>query len=185
MRVQMRLDLVPLTLAIALMTVPLVGREAQREVQHASEPKPLPLALDDSFEIRKVSTLRLDPRVQVSALSGAGSGLSNSWLQAEMDRRYYGAISSLERKLREGHYYNIQWSSARTADVKLRFEYRQEKLGLAVQLMEMNYPKAKGSYRSEFSVIGDDYHQDGVVTAWRITLVENGSIVGVNQSFLW
>jgi hypothetical protein len=69
--------------------------------------------------------------------------------------------------------------------VKLRFEYRQEKLGLAVQLMEMNYPKAKGSYRSEFSVIGDDYHQDGVVTAWRITLVENGSIVGVNQSFLW
>jgi hypothetical protein len=175
----MRLDLVPLTLAIALMTVPLVGREAQREVQHASEPKPLPLALDDSFEIRKVSTLRLDPSVAGS------SGLSNLWLKAEMDRRYYGAISSLERKLREGHYYNIQWLSARTADLKLRFEYRQEKLGLAVQLMEMDYPKAKGSYRSEFSVIGDDYHQDGAVTAWRITLVENGRIVGVNQSFLW
>jgi hypothetical protein len=175
----MRLDLVPLTLAIALMTVPLMGKEAEREVRHASEPKPLPLALDDSFEIRKVSTLRLDPGV------GGSSGLSNSWLKAEMDRRYYGAISSLERKLREGHYYNIQWLSARTADLKLRFEYRQERLGLAVQLMEMDYPKAKGSYRSEFSVIGDDYHQDGAVTAWRITLVENGRIVGVNQSFLW
>jgi hypothetical protein len=181
----MRLDLVPLTLAIAMMTLPAVGGEPQREVRHGSEPKPLPLALDDSFEIRKVSTLRLDPRVQAAGLSGGGLGLTNSWLRAEMDRRYYGAVSNLERKLREGHYYNVQWSAGRAADVKLRFEYRQEKLGLAVQLMEMDYPKAKGVYRSEFSVIGDDYHQDGAVTEWRITLVENGRIVGVNQSFLW
>jgi hypothetical protein len=121
----------------------------------------------------------------VQAAATARGGISNSYLQAEIDRRYYGAVSNLERRMREGHYYNFEWSTSKTADLTIRFEYRQEKLGLAVQLIEMDYPKAKGTYRSEFSVIGDDYHQDGPVTAWRVTLVENGRIVGVNQSFLW
>ena len=179
----MRLDLVPLTFAIALTALPLNGREVPREVRHSAEPKPLPLTLDDSFRIRKVSSLQLDPIVQAAATSRGG--ISNSYLQAEIDRRYYGAVSSLERRMREGHYYNFEWSTSKTADLTIRFEYRQEKLGLAVQLIEMDYPKAKGTYRSEFSVIGDDYHQDGPVTAWRVTLVENGRIVGVNQSFLW
>jgi hypothetical protein len=179
----MRLDLVPLTLAIAMLTLPLSGRETPREVRHTSDPKPLPLALDDSFQIRKVSSLQLDPKVQAAAVSVGG--LSNSFLQAEIDRRYYGAVSNLERKMREGHYYNFEWSAAKATDLTVRFEYRQEKLGLAVQLMEIDYPKTKGTHRSEFSVIGDDYHQDGAVTAWRVTLVENGRIVGVSQSFLW
>lgn len=39
--------------------------------------------------------------------------------------------------------------------------------------------------KSEFQIIGDDYEQDGQVTAWRAVLIENGRIVAVNQSFLW
>jgi hypothetical protein len=179
----MRLHLVPLIFALALTTLPSDGREIPRDVRHGAEPKPLPLALDDAFRIRKVSSLQLDPKIQAAA--SARGGLSNSYLQAEIDRRYYGAVSNLERRMREGHYYNFEWSTSKTADLTVRFEYRQEKLGLAVQLIEIDYPRAKGTYRSEFSVIGDDYHQDGPVTAWRVTLVENGRIVGVNQSFLW
>jgi hypothetical protein len=54
-----------------------------------------------------------------------------------------------------------------------------------VQARELSYPAAKGSFKSEFKVIGDDYNEDGRVTAWRAILIENGKIVGLNQSFLW
>jgi hypothetical protein len=155
------------------------------EVQHSSAPKPLPLALDDAFTIGKVFTLLIDPALQQKALQF--NGLSNSWLRAETERRYFGAVSDAERKQRQGHYYTVHWHSARAADVTVRMEYRQQKLGLHVQAMERRYsaPTAKGAMKTEFSVVGDDYHDDGPVTAWRITLVENGRIVAVTQSFMW
>ncbi len=34
-------------------------------------------------------------------------------------------------------------------------------------------------------IIGDDYFQDGRVTAWRCLLIENGKIVAENRSYLW
>jgi hypothetical protein len=34
-------------------------------------------------------------------------------------------------------------------------------------------------------VTGDDYRMDGKVIAWRVVLIENGTIVALNQSFLW
>jgi hypothetical protein len=39
--------------------------------------------------------------------------------------------------------------------------------------------------KSEFQIIGDDYEQDGKITAWRALVIENGKIVALNQSFLW
>jgi hypothetical protein len=159
------------------------ARLGDLEVEHISAPGPVPLALDDAFQIRKVFTLLIDPVLQQRALQTGGLG--NAWLRAETERRYFGAVSAVERRDREGHYYVVNWSVNRTADVRVRMEYRQQKLGLHVQAMERHYPKARGSVRTEFSVIGDDYHQDGPVTAWRVTLVENGRIVGVNQSFMW
>jgi hypothetical protein len=67
----------------------------------------------------------------------------------------------------------------------LRLEYRQQNLGSHVQARELRYSAAKGSIKSEFQIIGDDYEQDGQVTAWRAVLIEKGRIVAVNQSFLW
>ena len=67
----------------------------------------------------------------------------------------------------------------------MRFEYRQQNLGAHVQARELHYPNAKGSVKSEFQIIGDDYEQEGKVTAWRALLIENGKIVALNQSFLW
>jgi hypothetical protein len=45
--------------------------------------------------------------------------------------------------------------------------------------------QAKGTVKSSFSVIGDEFLWDGPVTAWRCLLIENGRIVGFTQSYLW
>jgi len=144
---------------------------------------PLPLALNDDFRVEKVFSLRIDPAVSsVPAQSGAAS-----WLQMETSRRYFGAINSFERSLRDGHSYTIHWRVRPQVkgEVTVRFEYRQQKLGSHVQTQDVVYPKASGSMRTEFAVQGDDYHQDGAVTAWRVLLIQDGRVVGLQQSFLW
>ena len=51
--------------------------------------------------------------------------------------------------------------------------------------IEVSYDGAKGSMKTQFAIIGDDYSEDGRVTSWRALLIENGKIVGLTQSFLW
>ena len=73
----------------------------------------------------------------------------------------------------------------RPANVTVRLEYRQEKLRSFVQAREITYLNAKGNIKTAFTIIGDDYLQDGRVTAWRCLLIENGRIVAEDRSFLW
>jgi hypothetical protein len=139
----------------------------------------LPLALDDAFEVEKVFAVLIDPAVN--------GRVDTPWMRNEQDRRYYGAINAFERKQREGHAYTVHWR-ARTpapAEITVRFEYRQKRLGSHVQTQEVQFAKASGRQRTEIAVQGDDYHQDGAVTAWRILLIEQGRVVGLQQSFLW
>ncbi len=151
----------------------------------AAAPKPvpaaatLPLALDDAFCIEKVFSVFIDP-----ALNGK---VVSTWLTMETDRRYFGAINNFERRRRDGHAYTVHWKvrPAAAGDVTVRFEYRQQKLGSHVQTQDVSYSHASGSMRTEFAVQGDEYHQDGQVTAWRVLLIENGRVVGLQQSFLW
>jgi len=42
-----------------------------------------------------------------------------------------------------------------------------------------------GNYTSEFAIVGDDYSQDGPITAWRAVLIENNVIVALLQSRIW
>ena len=144
---------------------------------------PLPLALNDSFKIEKVFSLLIDP-----AVTGASKPAEiSSWLQMETARRYFGAINDFEKRARDGHSYTIHWKvrPATLGEVTVRFEYRQQKLGSHVQTQDVVYPKASGSMRTDFAVQGDEYHQDGAVTAWRVLLIEDNRVVGLQQSFLW
>ena len=63
--------------------------------------------------------------------------------------------------------------------------YRQEKLHEHVQAQEISYRNVRGTHKSEFKVIGDDYFDDGRIIAWRCLLIENGRIVAENRSFMW
>ncbi len=139
----------------------------------------LPLALDDAFQFRKTKTFFNDPAVKKQQPT------QEEMIQFERQRVNFGAITNNDRRERYGHYFTFFWRTSRKADLTIRFEYRQANLGSHVQAREFDFPDAKGSFKSEFNIIGDDYFDEGAVTAWRAILIENGKIVALNQSFLW
>jgi hypothetical protein len=140
----------------------------------------LPLALDDAFEFRKTKTFIYDPREP-----RYWQPAYDEMIRFERQRVTLGAVTQVDRRQRYGQYYDFFWRSKRQADVTVRFEWRQQNLGSFVQAKELEYKGAKGSFKSSFQVVGDDYEQEGQVTAWRAVIIENGRIVALNQSFLW
>ncbi len=149
-------------------------KEPARQIDKANV---LPLALDDAIQFRKTKIFLNEPELIKPT--------TENMISFERQRVNFGAVTQLDRQQRYGHYYTFFWRTGRKADLTLRFEYRQQRLGSYVQAKEHVYPGAKGSLQSQFQVIGDDYAEEGRVTAWRAVLIENGKIVGLTQSFLW
>ena len=159
---------------------------------------PLPVALDDSFEFRKTKLYLLsdragtEPAVSLSRPGKAktvkpanrGEGTDQS-IAFERQYRLFGAVTDYDRRQRYGNYFDFFWRARRSGDVTVRLEYRQEKLRAFVQAREIRYPNARGNHKTEFAVVGDDFLDDGRVTAWRCLLIENGRVVAENRSFLW
>lgn len=155
----------------------------------------LPVALDDNFQFRKTKLFYLNenPPKSKKSFSQAFSnnpnsptaGIAEASLGFERTYRLYGAITNADRNQRYGNYLDFFWRVKRPANVTVRLEYRQEKLRSFVQAREISYANAKGNVKTEFAIIGDDYFQDGRVTAWRCLLIENGKIVAENRSYLW
>jgi len=143
------------------------------------KPQPLPVALDKDFEFRKVLQYFLDPKAKPI------SGQVNAAVSFERGYRMYGAITALDQHQRFGNYFDFFWQARRTADVRVRLEYRQENLHAFVQAREVSYPHARGHYKTEFAIIGDDFFDDGRVISWRATLIVNGRIVATRRSYLW
>jgi len=139
----------------------------------------LPLALDDSVQFRKTKTYFHDPGTRKHSPS------QEDMIEFERRRVEFGAITGSDRRERFGNYFTFFWRTDRKSDFTVRFEYRQANLGSYVQARELWFPAAKGSYKAGFNIIGDDYLEDGRVTAWRALVIENGKIVALNQSFLW
>jgi NDP-sugar pyrophosphorylase family protein len=96
------------------------------------------------------------------------------------------ATTQLDQQGLKGYYFNFYWRNVGTpAEVTVRFEYRQANLGNFVMAREKTYPLVKGSRKTQFTIIGDDYLENGPVTNWRCLLIVNGKIVGLTQSYLW
>ena len=103
----------------------------------------------------------------------------------ERGYRMFGVITALDAQQRFGNYFDFFWRARRDADVRVRLEYRQEKLHAFVQAREVRYPDARGHHRTEFAIIGDDFFDDGRVIAWRASLIVDGRIAAVTRSYLW
>ena len=162
---------------------------------------PLPVALSDDFHFRKTKLFFLgeqgtktaktakSKKLDAAASSGSGkqgSGASqDSSIGFERSYRLFGALTKLDQYQRYGNYFDFFWRAKRPADLTVRLEYRQEKLHEFVQAQEVSYANVHGNQKTEFKVIGDDYFDDGRVTAWRCLLIENGRIVAENRSYLW
>ncbi len=168
---------------------------AASQVKILSKVNPLPVALSDDFQFRKTKLFYLNeaPPKSKKSISSALStnpnnptaGIAEASLGFERTYRLYGAISGADRNQRFGNYMDFFWRVKRPANVTVRLEYRQEKLRAFVQAREISYANAKGNFKTEFNIIGDDYFQDGRVIAWRCLLIENGHIVAENRSYLW
>jgi hypothetical protein len=178
--------------------------EGAREEPRIVEKVPrLSVALDKDFEFRKTKLFFMSEKApkasekgrQTSSTSTLG-GKSNSPSQKtatlqdapitfERQYRLFGAVTALDQRQRFGNYFDFFWRVKRPSDVTVRLEYRQEKLHEHVQAQEISYRNVRGTHKTEFKVIGDDYFDDGRVIAWRCLLIENGRIVAENRSFMW
>lgn len=174
---------------------------ARQEPRILEKVTPLPVALDKDFEFRKTKLFFLGEKgpkaserasKSTSTLGGKSTspGQKTATLQDapiifERQYRMYGAVTALDQRQRFGNYFDFFWRAKRPSDVTVRLEYRQEKLHEHVQAQEITYRNVRGTHKTEFKVIGDDYFDDGRVIAWRCLLIANGRIVAENRSFLW
>jgi hypothetical protein len=141
----------------------------------------LPLAMNSAFTFRKVTQFLNDP-----ALFPKGSSRPNEYI--EFERRYYmwPATTSLDKNELKGNYFNFfWWNHGSPAEVTVRLEYRQANLSNFVMAREKSYSNVKGSICTRFSIIGDDYLENGQVTNWRCILIVDNKIVALTQSYLW
>jgi hypothetical protein len=173
-------------------------REEPRIVEKVT---PLPVALDKDFEFRKTklflisvnpSTAGQRTRQTTSTLGGKSTSpnqktatLQDVPITFERQYRMFGAVTGLDQRQRFGNYFDFFWRAKRPSDVTVRLEYRQENLHEHVQAQEITYRNVRGTHKTEFKVIGDDYFDDGRVIAWRCLLIANGQIVAENRSFMW
>ncbi len=173
-------------------------REEPRIVEKVT---PLPVAVDKDFEFRKTKLFLLSEKPstagqrtrQTTSTLGAKSTspsqktatLQDVPITFERQYRMFGAVTALDQRQRFGNYFDFFWRAKRPSDVTVRLEYRQEKLHEHVQAQEITYRNVRGTHKTEFKVIGDDYFDDGRVTAWRCLLIANGQIVAENRSYMW
>ncbi len=174
------------------------GAEEPRIIEKVT---PLPIALSKDFEFRKTKLFSIEQQAQrtrnapsTTSKPGKLSGTSPSSKSATVqeasitfERKYrlFGAVTQLDQLQRFGDYFDFFWRAKRPADITVRLEYRQEKLHEHVQAQEISYLNVRGTHKTEFKVIGDDYFDDGRVISWRCLLIENGRVVAENRSYMW
>jgi hypothetical protein len=188
-------------LILTFLAVSARGKGTREEPKVMEKVTPLPTALDPNFEFRKTKLFFMSEkgpkpseraRQETSKVGGKSNSpsqktatLQDAPLVFERQYRLFGAVSGLDSRQRFGNYFDFFWRVKRPSDLTVRLEYRQEKLHEHVQAQEITYRNARGTNRTEFKVIGDDYFDDGRVIAWRCLLISDGRIVAENRSFLW
>ncbi len=175
----------PLLLALLFtVSTPMASRATQPPVVLLAKADALPLAIDPAFQFRKTTTYFLE----TPEVTGVKTGGANEEQSIAFERRrlLYGAITGSDTRDRYGNYFTFFWRALRPADLTIRLEYRQQKLGGLVQAREVDYPAVKGSRVTRFAITGDDYREQGRVSAWRVLLIEDHhAIVALRQSYLW
>lgn len=179
----------PVGFTLFSLVLPLISARAeppQPPVILLGKANALPLAIDSAVEVRKAKTYFLETP-EVAGLRGSRSENSEDVnIAFERRRLLYGAITPADVRDRYGNYYTFMWRSKRAAHLTVRLEYRQQKLGAFVQAREVDYPAGAGSHVTRFQITGDDYAEQGRVSAWRLVVIEgHQKIVALKQSYLW
>lgn len=106
-------------------------------------------------------------------------------VQNEKLRRLFGAVSLAERKGRLGQYYTVIWNADAGVEKQIVFHYQQGGSGSRIKEMRRKIPAGTSEGKEEFTVIGDDYFDNGRVLAWKMDLIAGGETIASKQSYLW
>lgn len=108
-------------------------------------------------------------------------------VEHEKKRRLFGAVSMEERRGRLGQYYSAVWSlpDGAAADRFVIFQYQQGNSGSRVKTIRRVLAPDVNEGKQDFSVIGDDYFDNGRVLAWKMSLEAGGEVIATKQSYLW
>lgn len=148
----------------------------------------LPEERDRDFEFRKTKIFFLGqaPTQKGRRVASVTGGVQRDpSVGFEGTYRLFGAVTLLDQQRRWGHYFDFFWRGKRDAEVTVRLEYQQEKLRSFTQAREVVYPHARGHHKTSFTILGEDFFNDGRVIAWRCLLIKDGKIVAQDRSFLW
>ena len=128
--------------------------------------------------ISRVKIYRMDPDKKPDAADPA--------IAFEHRHRLYGAVSEADRRARKGNYYTFFWSVPDTSrPVTVKFEYRQSATGFQTHQQNVVITDVTKQNKTEFSVVGDAFRENGRILGWRATLVQGGKVVGEKKSYLW
>ncbi len=158
----------PTALALALLAGMILSIPFSPSVQAGPE----------KAEIRKVKyyDLLLKQRVRTA----------DPMIAFERDYLLYGAIDKEDYKAREGTYYTVFWKSKdRSPGMVVRFEYLAAKTADTLHVKEVVVDKIKRQNTTDFTVIGDEFREQGDVRAWRVSLLREGEVLTSAKSFLW
>lgn len=110
-------------------------------------------------------------------------GGSDPLVRNEKLRRLHGAVSLEERKQRLGQYYTVLWNADAGLEKEIVFRYQQG--GSRIKEMRRKIPAGTSGGKEEFSIIGDNYFDNGRVLVWKIDLNAGGETIASKQSYLW
>ena len=129
-------------------------------------------------QITKVNPYHLQP--------GYRPRTADPMIDFEYRRKTFGAVDSADYRERYGNYFTVYWKIVRRElPVTVRLEYRQAKTGPKVFAVEELVDAPRRTNTTNFEIIGDEYAENGTVTQWKATILQEGAIVDEFKSFLW
>lgn len=126
----------------------------------------------------KVKIYRLNPNARIVSVDPS--------IPFELRHYLYGAVTNEDREARRGNYYTFFWNTQDTTQpAKIRFEYLQSATGFAKKQKLVEIDKVAHSNITQITVVGEEFHKDGKVLAWRATLIQGGKEIAQEKSALW
>ncbi len=106
--------------------------------------------------------------------------------RGEVQRLLHGAVTVEERRQKIGQYYQVIWNQPghSSSSMEVVFEYLQAGSGSRVKRLAQRAP-VQDRIDAYFSIVGNDYHQNGRVLAWRVSLKDEGKEIASKQSYMW
>ena len=144
----------------------------------------LPLLASCSFNDKEALAVR-----QFHLKSTQVSGDNAQMVRGEQQYRLRGALTRAQRRERLGQYYTIEWNTGSLVNgaqpTHIVMDYQQANSGSEKKRIQRQLQAGEYKGKTEFQIIGKNYHRYGRLLAWRVRLMSNSEVLAEKQSYLW